>query len=173
MFSDINKNSLRITSYENGDAERSSTSVDMLPLDIEIFQNLVDNICRKFNPGKGENLLCFGGCAVFSDEGVLQRVENFLPQSPALLSSWLKVKNPQLLMIFCRSFITICLNRFPHGCMLPWSQPPLKAGLSPRVMSVKRSGKHCSMTKTMPMHWKRSGWTVPVLEEQTVRLSSE
>jgi len=91
VFSDINKNSLRITSYENGDTERSSTSVDMLPLDIEIFQNLVDNICRKFNPGKGENLLCFGGCAVFSDEGVLQRVENFLPQSPALLSSWLKV----------------------------------------------------------------------------------
>ena len=94
VFSDINKNSLRITSYENGDSERSSTSVDMLPLDVEIFQNLVDNICRKFNPGKGENLLCFGGCAVFNDEGVLQRVENFLPQSPALLSSWLKVMSP-------------------------------------------------------------------------------
>lgn len=92
VFSDINKNSLRITSYENGDSDR--LSVDMLPLDVEIFQNLVDNICRKFNPGKGENLLCFGGCAVFSDEGVLQRVENFLPQSPALLSSWLKVNSP-------------------------------------------------------------------------------
>ena len=116
MFSDINKNSLRITSYENGETERLSSSIDKLPLDVEIFQNLVDNICRKFNPGKGENLLCFGGCAVFSDEGVLQRIENFLPQSPALLSSWLKVFG-QLAQLLCQ--IPIFLLRCLPGFTLP------------------------------------------------------
>jgi hypothetical protein len=94
VINDLNKHTLRVTSYEDGN--NVPDGIEKLPLDVEIFQNLVDNICRKFDPAAGENLLCFGGCAVFAMDGSLERVESFLPgPSPALLGSWLHV-SPRL-----------------------------------------------------------------------------
>jgi len=89
VVTDLNRNSVRVSSFE--DRQDVGSGVDKLPLDLEIFQNLVDNICRKFDPSKGENLLCFGGCAVFNSDGSLQSVESFLPQMAGVLGAWLEV----------------------------------------------------------------------------------
>ena len=64
ITNDKSKNTLRISSIES-DYYVHNTG-EKLPIDIEIFQNLVDNICRKFNIANGENLLCFGGCAIYN-----------------------------------------------------------------------------------------------------------
>ena len=64
ITNDKSKNTLRISSIES-DYYVYNTG-EKLPIDIEIFQNLVDNICRKFNIDNGENLLCFGGCAIYN-----------------------------------------------------------------------------------------------------------
>ena len=85
---DRTKNTLRISSHESDQSDD-----EKLPLDIEIFQNLIDNICRKFDLTNGENLLCFGGCAIFNKDGTLKRVESFLPKYPSLLKSWLKINH--------------------------------------------------------------------------------
>lgn len=89
VVTDLNRNSVRVSSFE--DRQDVAPGVDKLPLDLEIFQNLVDNICRKFDPSKGENLLCFGGCAVFNSDGSLRSVESFLPQLAGVLGAWLEV----------------------------------------------------------------------------------
>ena len=47
----------------------SNVGDDQLPLDLEIFRNLIDNICRKFDAENGENLICFGGSSSFLDKG--------------------------------------------------------------------------------------------------------
>lgn len=94
---DRTKNTLRISSHESDQSD-----VKKLPLDIEIFQNLIDNICRKFNLAKGENLLCFGGCAIFNKDGTLSRVESFVPKNPSLLKSWLNI-NQSLIQGFLSS----------------------------------------------------------------------
>lgn len=89
VISDLNKNTIRISSYEN--YQKIPNGIEKLPFDIEIFQNLVDNICRKFDLDNGENLVCFGGCAIFNADGSLKCVENFLPKFPSLLKTWLKM----------------------------------------------------------------------------------
>lgn len=94
---DRTKNTLRISSHESDQSD-----AEKLPLDIEIFQNLIDNICRKFDLSNGENLLCFGGCAIFNKDGTLKRVESFLPKYPSLLKSWLKI-NQSLIQGFLSS----------------------------------------------------------------------
>ena len=94
---DRTKNTLRISSLESDQSDD-----EKLPLDIEIFQNLIDNICRKFDLTNGENFLCFGGCAIFNKDGTLKRVESFLPKYPSLLKSWLKI-NQSLVQGFLSS----------------------------------------------------------------------
>lgn len=94
---DRTKNTLRISTHESDQSD-----VKKLPLDIEIFQNLIDNICRKFDLAQGENLLCFGGCAIFNMDGTLSRVESFLPKYPSLLKSWLMI-NQSLVQGFLSS----------------------------------------------------------------------
>ena len=81
-----NNNSLRISSTEHGSGVKKG-----LPLDVEILQNLIENICRKFDTSNGENLLCFGGCAIYNSDGSLNRVESFVPKYPSFLKQWLKV----------------------------------------------------------------------------------
>ena len=85
ITNDQTKNTLRISSFESDCSDGRK-----LPLDVEIFQNLIDNICRKFDTSNGENLLCFGGCAIYNTDGTLNRIENFLPKYPSLLKNWLK-----------------------------------------------------------------------------------
>jgi len=89
IVNDKNKKTLRISSFESD--HNVSKEVEKLPFDIEIFQNLVDNICRKFDINNGENLLCFGGCAIFNPDGSLKCVENFLPKYPSLIKNWLTI----------------------------------------------------------------------------------
>ena len=81
-----NNNSLRISSSEHGSNIKKG-----LPLDVEILQNLIENICRKFDTSNGENLLCFGGCAIYNSDGSLNRVESFVPKYPSFLKQWLKI----------------------------------------------------------------------------------
>ena len=77
------KHSLRISSQEN-----NSQTLNGLPLDVEIFQNLIDNICRKFDTSNGENIICFGGCAIYNSDGSLKSVESFVPKYASFLKNW-------------------------------------------------------------------------------------
>ena len=100
ISNDKSKNTLRISSIES-DYYVYNTG-EKLPIDIEIFQNLVDNICRKFDISQGENLLCFGGCAIYNSDGSIKAVENFLPKYPSFLKNWLKI-NTNILQGFQNS----------------------------------------------------------------------
>ena len=88
IFNEKNKKTLRIRSFGSDD---SDVGDDKLPLDLEIFRNLIDNICRKFDAENGENLICFGGCAVFNSDGTIKCIENFIPKYPSLLKTWIKI----------------------------------------------------------------------------------
>ena len=90
IFNEKNKKTLRIRSFGSDD---SNVGDDQLPLDLEIFRNLIDNICRKFDAENGENLICFGGCAVFNADGTIKCIENFIPKYPSLLKTWIKINS--------------------------------------------------------------------------------
>jgi len=89
VINDKNKKTLRVSSYES-DAN-VCRGAEKLPFDIEIFQNLVSNINRKFDVENGENLLCFGGCAIFNTDGSLKCVESFLPKYPSIIKNLLSI----------------------------------------------------------------------------------
>ena len=88
IFNEKNKKTLRIRSFES---DQSNVADDKLPLDLEIFRNLIDNISRKFDAENGENLICFGGCAVFNSDGTIKCMENFIPKYPSFLKTWIKI----------------------------------------------------------------------------------
>ena len=88
IFNEKNKKTLRIRSFES---DQSNAADDKLPLDLEIFRNLIDNISRKFDAENGENLICFGGCAVFNSDGTIKCIENFIPKYPSFLKTWIKI----------------------------------------------------------------------------------
>ena len=56
IFNEKNKKTLRIRSFDS-DHDQSNVADDKLPLDLEIFRNLIDNISRKFDAENGENLI--------------------------------------------------------------------------------------------------------------------
>lgn len=137
IINDKNKKTLRISSYESG--HNVSKGVEKLPFDIEIFQNLVDNICRKFNLDNGENLLCFGGCAIFNSDGSLKCVENFLPKYPSLIKNWLTI-NKCILKGFLES----------TNEKLSLTDPEIRKNIWDSVLDSKREGEDLDAVRIEP-----------------------
>jgi len=137
IINDKNKKTLRISSYESG--HNVSKGVEKLPFDIEIFQNLVDNICRKFNLDNGENLLCFGGCAIFNSDGSLKCVENFLPKYPSLIKNWLTI-NKCILKGFLES----------TNEKLSLTDPEIRKNIWDSVLDSKREGENLDAVRIEP-----------------------
>lgn len=137
IINDKNKKTLRISSFESG--HNVSKGVEKLPFDIEIFQNLVDNICRKFDLENGENLLCFGGCAIFNSDGSLKCVENFLPKYPSLIKNWLTI-NKCILKGFLDS----------SNEKLSLTDPEIRKNIWESVLDSKKEGENLDSVKIEP-----------------------
>jgi len=137
IINDKNKKTLRISSFESD--RDVSKGVDKLPFDIEIFQNLVDNICRKFDLENGENLLCFGGCAIFNSDGSLKCVENFLPKYPSLIKNWLTI-NKCILKGFLDS---------SHE-ELSLTDPEIRKNIWESVLDSKKGGENLDSVRIEP-----------------------
>jgi len=137
IINDKNKKTLRISSFESG--HDVSKGVEKLPFDIEIFQNLVDNICRKFDLENGENLLCFGGCAIFNSDGSLKCVENFLPKYPSLIKNWLTI-NKCILKGFLDS----------SNEKLSLTDPEIRKNIWESVLDSKKEGENLDSVRIEP-----------------------
>eukprot|EP00092_Neocalanus_flemingeri_P000717 GFUD01000760.1.p1 GENE.GFUD01000760.1~~GFUD01000760.1.p1 ORF type:complete len:673 (+),score=173.45 GFUD01000760.1:46-2064(+) len=137
IINDKNKKTLRISSFESDN--NVSKGVEKLPFDIEIFQNLVDNICRKFDIENGENLLCFGGCAIFNSDGSLKCVENFLPKYPSLIKNWLTINK-------------CILNGFLDSSneKLSLTDPEIRKNIWESVLDSKREGENLDSVRIEP-----------------------
>jgi len=137
IINDKSKKTLRISSFESD--HNVSKGVEKLPFDIEIFQNLVDNICRKFDLDKGENLLCFGGCAIFNSDGSLKCVENFLPKYPSLIKNWLTI-NECILKGFLDS----------SNEKLSLTDPEIRKNIWESVLDSKKEGENLDSVRIEP-----------------------